>query len=451
MRITKIAVKGLFGHLDHEIPLNQDSRITIIHGPNGVGKTVLLRMVHGLFHYEYDYICGIPFDRLQIEFEGGMNIVLECSPNSLDEHNVTRLVVSCTSIEATKETAYCISMKSNSELNAHVKELLPNLVEVQYLGGETFWIALGSTASDVSGDEELMDLFPRLAAGSDVLTKEDLLQKHPALYSDVYGSPPDWFMRVNNDASVELISSERLTRAFSKVELVWAWLISTIKLLIRAKEENLASVDLEKFHAIYPHSHNVVQDVASDYRISLDYFYTFDKMQNNYAEADKLIAALEEEAVRDSEIATELLEEHLSYLIDDNEEMQNEPEYQKALLFIEILNQRLLFKSFGFDEEQNSEIRSETGIPIPFSALSSGEQQLLILYHKLLFESEPNTLVMIDEPELSMNVVWQRNFLKDLQRIVELCEFDVLIATHSPQIIHDKWDWMVALGEKVDD
>ena len=48
---------------------------------------------------------------------------------------------------------------------------------------------------------------------------------------------------------------------------------------------------------------------------------------------------------------------------------------------------------------------------------------------------------MIDEPELSMNVVWQRNFLKDLQRIIELRKFDVLIATHSPQIIHDKWDW----------
>ena len=33
---------------DHEIPLNQESRITIIHGPNGVGKTVLMRMVSWL-------------------------------------------------------------------------------------------------------------------------------------------------------------------------------------------------------------------------------------------------------------------------------------------------------------------------------------------------------------------------------------------------------------------
>ena len=38
MRITKVLVKKLFGIFDHEIPLNQDSRITIIHGPNGFGK-----------------------------------------------------------------------------------------------------------------------------------------------------------------------------------------------------------------------------------------------------------------------------------------------------------------------------------------------------------------------------------------------------------------------------
>ena len=30
MRITKISVKGLFGMFDHEIPLNQESRITIM-------------------------------------------------------------------------------------------------------------------------------------------------------------------------------------------------------------------------------------------------------------------------------------------------------------------------------------------------------------------------------------------------------------------------------------
>ena len=68
MRITKISVKGLFGMFDHEIPLNQESRITIVHGPNGVGKTVLdadgAWAVSAISIYE---IGRIPFEELRID------------------------------------------------------------------------------------------------------------------------------------------------------------------------------------------------------------------------------------------------------------------------------------------------------------------------------------------------------------------------------------------------
>ena len=47
---------------------------------------------------------------------------------------------------------------------------------------------------------------------------------------------------------------------------------------------------------------------------------------------------------------------------------------------------------------------------------------------------------MIDEPEISLHVAWQQEFLHDLEKITDLAKFDVLIATHSPQIIHDRWD-----------
>ena len=74
MRITKISVKGLFGMFDHEIPLNQESRITIIHGPNGVGKTVTLQLVHSLFHGAGELLAKTPFAHLHVEFESGVVI-----------------------------------------------------------------------------------------------------------------------------------------------------------------------------------------------------------------------------------------------------------------------------------------------------------------------------------------------------------------------------------------
>lgn len=53
--------------------------------------------------------------------------------------------------------------------------------------------------------------------------------------------------------------------------------------------------------------------------------------------------------------------------------------------------------------------------------------------------------MLIDEPELSLHVGWQVEFLKDLQEIIELADLDILMATHSPDIIQDRWDLTVEL------
>ena len=53
MQIKQISVSGLFGIFDHVIPLNMDDRITVIHGPNGFGKTAMLTILDGLFNSRY--------------------------------------------------------------------------------------------------------------------------------------------------------------------------------------------------------------------------------------------------------------------------------------------------------------------------------------------------------------------------------------------------------------
>jgi predicted ATP-binding protein involved in virulence len=54
--------------------------------------------------------------------------------------------------------------------------------------------------------------------------------------------------------------------------------------------------------------------------------------------------------------------------------------------------------------------------------------------------------VLIDEPEMSLHVAWQQLFVRHLAAIVRLSKFDSIIATHSPQIISDRWDLTVELG-----
>ena len=63
------------------------------------------------------------------------------------------------------------------------------------------------------------------------------------------------------------------------------------------------------------------------------------------------------------------------------------------------------------------------------------------------FRVPSNTVVLIDEPELSLHVGWQKKFLSDLTAIVELSGLDAVVATHSPFIVGDRDDLLVGLGD----
>jgi len=119
--------------------------------------------------------------------------------------------------------------------------------------------------------------------------------------------------------------------------------------------------------------------------------------------------------------------------------------FTKIDLFKTILNRRFLFKTVSIDKNDGIVFRTPDGAPLSPSSLSSGEQHEVVLLYQLLFKVKPHSLILIDEPELSLHIAWQEQFLKDLAQITSLSDFDVLIATHSPQIISDRWDLTVEL------
>ncbi len=69
------------------------------------------------------------------------------------------------------------------------------------------------------------------------------------------------------------------------------------------------------------------------------------------------------------------------------------------------------------------------------------------MLYELLFKVKAGTMVLIDEPELSLHVVWQKQFLDDLFQIKKLKDINIVIATHSPQIINNHWDLTIHLEE----
>lgn len=79
--------------------------------------------------------------------------------------------------------------------------------------------------------------------------------------------------------------------------------------------------------------------------------------------------------------------------------------------------------------------RSARSEVTPFSELSSGEQQMLALLIKLAVSATPNALILIDEPEISLHVSWQRLLPVLLSRMCEHFKCHMVVATHSPLLV----------------
>lgn len=72
---------------------------------------------------------------------------------------------------------------------------------------------------------------------------------------------------------------------------------------------------------------------------------------------------------------------------------------------------------------------------VPFDHLSTGEQQLLLLTARLVEFARPGVVFLVDEPETSLHVAWQRALPSVFQTISRNFTCQIVIATHSPILI----------------
>jgi hypothetical protein len=78
-----------------------------------------------------------------------------------------------------------------------------------------------------------------------------------------------------------------------------------------------------------------------------------------------------------------------------------------------------------------------TGRTIPLDALSSGEKQMISLFARL-YLYPGKKIVLIDEPELSLSLDWQRKILVDILTAPSCAQ--VIAITHSPFVFDNELD-----------
>lgn len=80
---------------------------------------------------------------------------------------------------------------------------------------------------------------------------------------------------------------------------------------------------------------------------------------------------------------------------------------------------------------------SRDGAVFPFAQLSSGEQHILGTVSRILVAIRENSIIMIDEPEVSLHPSWQMRFIPMLMKTLAGVSCHLVMATHSHFMVSD--------------
>jgi predicted ATP-binding protein involved in virulence len=449
MRISEIGVTRLFGLFNHSVAIKLAERITIIHSPNGYGKTTLLRMVDSIASGRYSDVRGVPFRDFQIRFDSGQ-------------------ILQVVRVEAGRPAQGGVPAPASLEITLRKGEKTENRTVLPGISPEAF----GLPAQYV---ERTLPYLRRVGSrwlderSGELQSFEEIIRAHPNFFpipQDRVSAviEPDWLGEFRKNLNVKFIEVQRLLKLSAGQAH-------------RADDEGLRQSVVYYSRELAKQIHTTLAEYATLSQ-SLDRSFPRRLVEQASTRTQKhsSLAALKTrlqqlEDRRAALTAAGLLDKEtesfdLASLTDPTLTDSVLPVYaedaeQKLAVFNEIAPKIELLKTivdshFQFKLMSISKERGftfATAYPglttkprsIAVAQLSSGEQHMLVLLYELLFTVQPNSLIMIDEPEISLHVAWQLQFLEDLKKITELAKIDILIATHAPAIINDRRDLMVEL------
>ena len=138
---------------------------------------------------------------------------------------------------------------------------------------------------------------------------------------------------------------------------------------------------------------------------------------------------------------TQAMVEYARKLEEDRERI-----FAPLRLYEKIVNSFLNDKSIKVDESGNLKIESPLQSHLNTHHLSSGEKQILILLTQALLRVDEPVVYIADEPELSLHVTWQEKLLESLVTLGG--QKQIIVATHSPDIVGDFRDKVIDLGSQ---
>jgi predicted ATP-binding protein involved in virulence len=444
VKLTEVKVEKLFGVFDHKIKFKTEENITIVIGENGLGKTVILEALDAFFNGQYSFFYNIDFDSFSLCFDNDYVWLLTKKNNKSNSLDIAQYKRG----EPLTSTPKKYSLPSD---NSNVKELSLRMASrrralLEFELGHRYTTDLLEHSPELY-DQLMFELAePKYHLHSRKRKKNDTM--------------PKWFEENINNINVKLIETQRLitldrnNKKNHKLQNSLSIYSEELKSKIESARKESTKVTLQ-LDSTYPS--RLIEKIRKG---SSETFQDLNSALQKLDSRRKFISSTGIVVNSNDSELTQIKEEQkdlvntLKLYIDDSHKKLNpfDSLAEKIDLFRKIINKRFKHKVLVVNEKdgmvfESSIISDKSGKAqnIPQSKLSSGEQNELILFYKLIFNTEDGDLILIDEPELSLHISWQNKFINDLKEVTSLTDVSIVIATHSPDIIDENWHLKVQL------
>jgi predicted ATP-binding protein involved in virulence len=434
-RIEKIEIDKLFGRFDYSINLAQhENSISILTAPNGYGKSTILKIISSFTSGDNYYFIREKFESIRFYISG--NEVVEIIHID-DDHEKGQVTIRSSSNQTKIKDPF--GNQDGDERSFIVERALPYMTRV----GPKTW------RHDHTG--EMFDRTEILSRYGD----------HPVFRRHI--KQDAWLEKIRRSIKVFSIPTNRLKydtdyeareRSVVKDGLMVGALAKEIQEKMQVAIRNQFEEGRKK-------------ETSFPTRLIESLKQNFSPTREAVTESIKSVQAYEEKYGRLGLVphtqTTKQLNVHAestenagmlvlkTYLDDIREKFSLLDDLAQRLdIFCNSINELIAFKSISTSADEGIIVRVIDGKkePLALSVLSSGEQHLIVLIGKLVFNTTSGALVLIDEPEISFHPEWQEKFLSILDEIRKLNRFTVLVATHSPILIGDRWDSVIELAEQ---
>lgn len=456
--LEQITVRGLFGHYDYDLPCPAtkqvpNSQFMILYGDNGSGKTTILRLLRAILSPE--------------EGKGHLTFLARTLFREFSARFSDRLAVSATRLGDEIQGGYTLSLSKDAEI----------LATVDLRADEA--LAISPRAMTRRRSLELAKFLEKLGEFTPRVT---FLPEHRRLQGEPLASHAEttdsYFVRMRGIERHEILDlpsghSPDSTLAMA-LDRAAKWIHRQVVGASTLGDQSSAQIYAKLIHTI-AHTPTPEKDSPPEETVTaIASLADAAARSGEYSrfglaspvpldQISEIVSGAPPKSMLSGSRSLELISETITgapaksrsimttvlhaYINGVNARLNAlRTTYDLVSKFVDNINSLYRDVALEFQLGQGFRVVSKkSGNMLPPQVLSSGEQHVLLLMCNTLASRGSPCLVLIDEPELSLNIKWQRRLVQTLLDCTSGSDVQFIAATHSFELLSHYRDNVVKL------